>query len=383
MPTHTLASLLLLGAATFMTASQPLHAAPMAGQSTFGAKSTLTAGQPGPRNAITDVPGILVGQFNKTDDGYLTGTTVIYAPGRAVGGVDVRGGAPGTRETDLLDPRNLVQRVDAIVLTGGSAYGLDAATGVMRWLREHEHGFPVGKKPAEVVPIVPGAVIYDLGRGGQFTATPDADFGYRAIAAASDGPIAQGNAGAGTGAKSGALKGGVGTASVVLADGRIVGALVVVNSFGSAVDPATCRFYAEHLQIGDEFGLKPDRQDLCAAATAKNGDDARSMNTTIAVVATNAPLDKAQASKMASVAQDGLARAISPVHTLYDGDTVFALSASDEPAWSTHDRAADLNAVYTAAADTLSRAVVHALRAAQPAARWPSYCRKYPAACAN
>lgn len=363
----------------------PLYAADAPGgrPSSFGQRSTLTVGQPGPHNAITDVPGIRVGQYQQQSDGYLTGTTVIYAPDRAVAGVDVAGGAPGTRETDLLNPRNLVQRVDAIMLTGGSAYGLDAATGVMRWLREQEHGFRVGKAASEVVPIVPAAVIYDLGRGGQFTATPGADFGYKAIAAATDGPVAQGNAGAGAGAKSGGLKGGVGTASVVLADGHVVGALVIVNSFGSAIDPSTCRFHAQYLQIGNEFGLTPGTESVCGTkvSAASSTDRPHAMNTTIAVVATNAPLDKTEASKMAAVAQDGLARAIHPVHTLYDGDSVFALSTSHEPAWTVDKDAKDLNVVYTAAADTLARAIVHALRAAQPVGQWPSYCSRYPTAC--
>lgn len=341
--------------------------------------------QPGPNNAITDVPGIRVGQFERDGHGYLTGTTVVHAPARAVGGVDVRGGAPGTRETDLLDPRNLVQQADAITLTGGSAYGLNSAAGVMRWLEEHNQGFQVD---GGVVPIVPGAVIYDLGRGGDFGARPSAGFGYRAIDDAKGGPVAQGNVGAGTGAISGGLKGGVGTASVVLDNGLVVGAIVVVNSAGSAVNPDTCTFYAEYLEVGNEFGgLRAPSSEQCASSDGRSSPATpRSTNTTIAVVATNAPLDKEEAQKMAGVAHDGLARAISPMHTLYDGDSVFALSTgvgvqAGVPGLPGALAAGDLNKVYSGAADTLSRAVVHAMLAAKSAAGTPSYCDKYPNAC--
>lgn len=317
-------------------------------------------------NAITDVPGICVGHYDRRDGSYRTGTTVVHTPGRAVAGVDVRGGAPGTRETDLLDPRNVVQQVDAVTLTGGSAYGLVAASGAMQWLEERGQGTPVGEGPDEVVPIVPAAVIFDLGRGGQFRSRPTADFGYRAALAAGNGPVAQGGVGAGTGAVSAGRRGGVGTASATLRDGTLVGALVVVNSAGSTVNADTGAFYAAHLEADGEFGglatpaprdERESRDKLPEAAPGVR-------NTTIAVVATDAPLDKAQASKMAGVAHDGIARAISPVHTLYDGDTVFALSTGHSPAWKVPEHLAELNAVYAAGADTLSRAIVHAMVAA-------------------
>lgn len=341
--------------------------------------SAAANGDSGALNAITDVPGVKVGQYERRDGSYLTGTTVVHTPGRAVAGVNVSGGAPGTRETDLLDPRNRVQRVDAVVLTGGSAYGLVSASGVMQWLEEHEQGFPVGPGPGDVVPIVPAAVIFDLGRGGRFTARPTAEFGYRAIASADNGAVQQGVIGAGTGAVSGGLKGGVGTASITLDNGVVVGALVVVNSAGSAVNPETCTFYAAHLEVGNEFGgLRAPKQ--CGGGGASKSSPEK-MNTTIAVVATNAPLDKAQASKMAGVAHDGLARAISPVHTLYDGDSVFALSTGGGPPWEVSEHVADLNAVYTAAANTLSRAIVHAMLQAETVGRYESYCDAYPSAC--
>ena len=188
--------------------------------------------------AISDVPGIRVGQTERADDDWLTGTTVVVAPPEgAVAGVDVRGGGPGTRETDLLDPTNVVERVHAIVLTGGSALGLAAADGVAQRLLRDGIGHPVGG-PGEVVPIVPGAVIFDLGRGGTFAHHPDAGFGEAAYDAAGT-DVEEGNHGAGAGARAGGLKGGVGTASVTLPDGTTVGALVVANPVGSCVDPST------------------------------------------------------------------------------------------------------------------------------------------------
>ena len=192
--------------------------------------------QPGPQNAITDVPGVLVGQVERVDAPYLTGTTVVHLPATAVAGVDVRGGAPGTRETDLLEPVNSNAGVNAIVLTGGSAYGLDTAGSVMRWLEERGEGVRVGQGDKDVVPIVPTAVIFDLGRGGDFQARPEPDWGAQAIAVATDGPVALGNHGAGAGARARSLKGGVGSASVRLDDGTTVGALVIVNAAGSTVD---------------------------------------------------------------------------------------------------------------------------------------------------
>jgi putative pantetheine hydrolase len=328
---------------------------------------------PGPLNAITDVPGVLVGQVEKTEPPYLTGTTVLHLPGTAVAGVDVRGGAPGTRETDLLDPVNSNPGVNAIVLTGGSAYGLDAAAGVMAWLEEQGQGVRVGPGERDVVPIVPAAVIFDLGRGGGFQARPDQSWGRAAIEAASNGPVAQGNHGAGAGAKAGALKGGVGTASVRLPDGTTVGALVIVNAVGSTVD-AEGRLSGARYGLGDEFaGLEALAEQPAA------GDSAPAMNTVIAVVATDVPLDKAAVKRMAMVAHDGLARAVDPVHTLFDGDSVFALSTGEGPRLSVTDPAAlmQLETVFAAGASTLARAIVHGMLAAEtvetPAGKLTSY----------
>jgi putative pantetheine hydrolase len=316
-------------------------------------------------NAITDVPGIRVGQVRRTGEGWLTGTTVVLAPeGGAVGGVDVRGGGPGTRETDLLDPRNLVDRVHAVVLSGGSAFGLAAADGVMRRLFEDGVGFPMGA-PGEVVPIVPAAVVFDLGRGGAFAHHPDAAMGAAAYDAA--GPVvAEGNHGAGTGARAGGLKGGVGTASLRLADGTTVGALVVLNAFGSAVDPATGELYAARFCLpGDLPDLRlPDLAEVeaaRAAAAALELPMRPALATSIGVVATDATLTKAQCAKVSGIGHDGLARAIRPVHTMFDGDTLFTLATGDREA---PDPVA-FHALLEAAADCVTRAVARALLAAE------------------
>ncbi|WP_328994390.1 P1 family peptidase [Kribbella sp. NBC_01245] len=336
------------------------------------------------QNAITDVPGVLIGQYERTDEPYLTGTTVIYLPGTAVAGVDVRGGAPGTRETDLLDPVNSNPGVNAIVLTGGSAYGLDAASGVMAWLEERGEGVRVGPDPSEVVPIVPAAVLFDLGRGGSFRARPDADWGRRAISAAAAGPVAEGNVGAGAGARAGRLKGGVGTASVRLANGFTVGALVVVNAVGSAVDE-TGRMLGERAGIDGEFA---------GLATPVEGPPEAppgplpGMNTVIAVIATDAPLDKVGATRLAMVGHDGLARSVDPIHTLLDGDTVFGLSTAppEVAKWSVSNLAdlVSLETVFAAGARTLARAVVRGMLAAEavttPAVTLQSYRSAYPSA---
>lgn len=345
------------------------------------------APEPGSTNTIVDVPGIRVGQYQQAGGGYLTGTTVVHPSQPAVAGVNVAGGAPGTRETDLLDPRNLAQRVHAVVLSGGSSYGLISAYGVMQWLRERRQGFAVGTQPDEVVPIVPGAVIFDLGRGGKFTATPSMDFGYKAMDSATDESVAQGTVGAGTGARSGTLKGGLGTASVVLPSGYTVGALVAVNSLGNTVDPATGRFHVEDMGIGDEFGLRGNVEHTSNGPAPEQPQGfpeqaQKRMNTTIAAVATDAPLTKAMANRLALRAQDGLAMAIRPVHTLYDGDTVFALSTGDEEPLSPETDSEALTRVFSAGADTLARAVVHAIRHAESAGELTAYSAAYPDACA-
>ena len=336
-------------------------------------------------DALTDVAGVRVGHATRSGDGWLTGTTVVLAPeGGAVAAVDVRGGGPGTKETDALDPRNLVQRVDAIVLTGGSAYGLDAASGVMAWLEEQGRGVRVGVDPAHVVPVVPAACVFDLGRGGDFRARPDATTGRAAVeAAAISGPgvrVREGCVGAGTGAAVGALKGGVGTASVVLESGITVAALVVANAAGSATDPETGVLYGELFQGRAEYPephVHKAAQLRLAEAAAKNAPPP--LNTTLAVVATDAELTKAQAQKLAGTAHDGIARAVRPVHLLNDGDTVFTLATGTRPLDAENPLA--LNEVLAAGADAVTRAIVRAMRAAEPVEEpggtWPSYEELY------
>lgn len=336
-------------------------------------------------DALTDVAGVRVGHATRSGDGWLTGTTVVLAPeGGAVAAVDVRGGGPGTKETDALDPRNLVQRVDAIVLTGGSAYGLDAASGVMAWLEEQGRGVRVGPDPTHVVPVVPAACVFDLGRGGDFRARPDAATGRAAVeVAAISGPgvrVREGNVGAGTGAAVGALKGGIGTASIVLESGITVAALVVANAAGSATDPETGILYGELFQ-GRVAYPEPRVHEAArlrlAEAAAKNAPPP--LNTTLAVVATDAELTKAQAQKLAGTAHDGIARAVRPVHLLNDGDTVFTLATGARPLDAENPLA--LNEILAAGAEVVTRAIVRAVRAAGPVdgpgGSWPSYEELY------
>ncbi|MFJ6025917.1 P1 family peptidase [Pseudarthrobacter sp. NPDC092424] len=293
--------------------------------------------------SITDVPGIRVGNEQKTGDGWLTGVTVILPPPGTVGSVDVRGGGPATHETDALDPTTTVRHVDAVVLTGGSAYGLATAAGAQRWCEEHGRGFAV---PGGVVPIVPAAAIFDLGRGGDFSARPTPEMGYAAIVAAAaqeEGrEVARGNVGAGTGALigRGKFKGGLGMASATLEDGIIVGALAVVNALGLPFRTTT---------------LQPDP-----------GHGAP-LNTTLVVVATNAVLDVAECKRTASASHAGLARALNPSHTLADGDTVFclatggvALGGSDEAA-----RRIGMITLQSAAADVVRSAVLDGVARAE------------------
>ncbi|MYY05896.1 MULTISPECIES: P1 family peptidase [unclassified Streptomyces] len=321
------------------------------------------------QDALTDVAGLRVGHAQVPGKGALSGTTVVLAPeGGAVAAVDVRGGGPGTRETDALDPRNLVQRIDAVVLTGGSAYGLDAASGVMAWLEERGRGVRVGADPAQVVPVVPTACVFDLGRGGDWRARPDASTGRAAVEAAAGSEagavVAEGCVGAGTGAVAGQLKGGVGTASVLLPSGHTVGALVVVNAAGSVLDPRTGVLYGEY--GGAEPAVAPPTGVHEAAqrrlAQARDADTRPPLNTTLAVVATDADLSRAQAQKLAGTAHDGLARAIRPVHLLTDGDTVFAL-ATGRQALDAENPVA-LNPLLAAGAEVVARAIVKAVRAA-------------------
>ena len=302
---------------------------------------------------LTAVAGITVGHQTLTER--PTGCTVVLAGAGAVAGVDVRGSAPGTRETDLLSPLNLVEQVHAIVLAGGSAFGLDAASGVMRYLDERKIGFPT---PYGVVPIVPAAILFDLGVGDA-RVRPTADCGYAAAKAATDGPVLQGNVGAGAGATVGkllgmdrAMKGGIGSASITLPDGLTVAALVAVNAFGDIVDPATGRVVAG-VRTADGRGLADARVLIRSGAAQKNpiGE-----NSTIGVIATNARLTKAQATKVAQMAHDGLARAITPVHSMNDGDTLFALATGR---WA---QPANVSIIGALAADVVAEAVLNAVR---------------------
>jgi len=324
---------------------------------TTNAAGTTQAG------ALTDVPGIKVGHF--TDPRRPTGCTVILTEEGATGGVDVRGSAPGTRETDLLNPTNLVDKVHAVLLAGGSAYGLDAAGGVMRYLEEHKVGYATG---AGIVPIVPAAILFDLGVGdGRIR--PDAQAGYRACEAATTARPAEGNVGAGAGATVGklfggrrAMKAGIGTASFRIA-GLTVGAIVAVNAVGDIVDPQTGRPIAgartedgKRLLGTREAILRGELPASLQAGTA----------TTIGVIATDAVLTKAQAQKIAQMAHDGLARAINPIHTMFDGDTIFALGTGKA------GKTGNPNLLGILAAEAMAVAVVRAAYAAQGIEGFPS-----------
>ncbi|MDL2077629.1 P1 family peptidase [Streptomyces sp. GXMU-J15] len=336
-------------------------------------------------DALTDVAGVRVGHATRTGGGWLTGTTVVLAPeGGAVAAVDVRGGGPGTKETDALDPRNVVQKVEAIVLTGGSAYGLDAASGVMAWLEERGRGVRVGSDPAYVVPVVPAACVFDLGRGGDFRARPDSATGRSAVEAAAASALGarveEGCVGAGTGAVVGAMKGGVGTASVVLDSGITVGALVVANAAGDALDAEVGVLYGELFQGRVEYPEERVRETARRRLVESAERNALpSLNTTLAVVATDAELSKAQAQKLAGTAHDGIARAVRPVHLLHDGDTVFALATGEHALDAANPLA--LNDILAAGADVVMHAIVRAVRAARavdgPGGAWPAYGELY------
>ena len=294
--------------------------------------------------SLTDVAGIEVGHATRRGDGWLTGVTAVLLPPGTVGGVDVRGGGPGTHETDALDPRTLVPTVDAVVLTGGSAYGLVAAHGVQRFCAERGRGFPVGPDPGEVVPIVPAAAVFDLGRGGVFGNHPTEAMGHEAAAAAHAGPVERGVVGAGTGAVvGGRWKGGVGSASA-RSGGVVVAALAVVNAVGLPVP-------------GPAGPVEPGP-----------------LNTTLVVVATDAALDPAETSRTATVAHDGLARALNPVHTLADGDTAFAVATGAVAL--PPERAArvrELVDLQRVAADVVRDAVLDAIAAAEGVGPYPRY----------
>ncbi len=323
-------------------------------------------------NSITDVPGIEVGQAQ--DEVALTGCTVILCRKGAVGGVDVRGSAPGTRETDLLNPINLVNKVHAVVLAGGSAFGLDSAAGVMSYLAEQNIGYGVGNVR---IPIVPAAILFDLGLGKSIH-PPDKEMGYAAARGANGGKVIEGNVGAGTGASvgkifglAGAMKSGLGTASVEIGGGIVIGAIAAVNAFGDVIDPGNGEIVAgaRPAKFGPvKLGGSGQFADTLKMMKTLTGRTILRMaaggNTVIGVVATNAKLDKSQATKVAQMAHDGLARVIRPAHTMLDGDTIFALA--------TCQKKGDANIVGVFAGEVFSRAILRAVRAATPAGGLPA-----------
>jgi L-aminopeptidase/D-esterase-like protein len=308
--------------------------------------------QTSPNPTLTAIPGIRVG--HATDRATATGCTVVLCPDGTVGGVDVRGGAPGTRETDLLHPSHLVDRVHAVVLSGGSAFGLATADGVMRWLAERETGWAT---PAGVVPIVPAAILYDLGIGTP--AKPDAAMGYAACEASGDAPVEQGSVGAGTGCRVGgmmgnalATKGGIGSACIDLGDGLRVAALFAVNAAGDVIDEAGSILAGLRAPDGGFADTMTLMREMARAATPRTTRE----NTVIGVVATNARLSKEAVNKVAQMAHDGLARAVRPAHTLYDGDTIFALATGQIDA--------DVSAIGAFAAEATTQAIRNGVRAA-------------------
>jgi D-aminopeptidase len=322
--------------------------------------------KPGKRNLITDVAGLKVG--NAQDDHIKTGSTVLVGEKPFTASVHVMGGAPGTKETDLLAPDKTVQEIDALVLSGGSAFGLDACSGVMDGLRDMGRGFAIGPMR---IPIVPGAIVFDLINGGDkdWGENPYRGLGRRALAAA-DADFTLGTAGAGTGALAAMQKGGLGSASLVLPDGTTVGALVVVNALGSVTTPGDTHFWAAPFEVDGEFGAagpdpsaghiqpQPSRKERAMMLHATTG-----ANTTIAIVATDAPLSKTQCHRLAVTAHDGMARAIVPAHTPLDGDLVFGVSTGEgEAADQTRFRE-----IAAAASVCLSRAIARGVHAATPA----------------
>lgn len=332
-----------------------------------------------PGGCLTDIAGIAVGHSQRTTRGWLTGSTVALLPSGSVVGVDVRGGGPGTRETDLLDPLATISTAHALCLTGGSAFGLSAADGVMAVLEERGIGFEVGAPGSSSfgrVPLVPAAVIFDLGRGGVFGNRPDADFGRRAAQAARTAPSPNGTIGAGTGARAGGIRGGVGTASAIVGipgtDLEIgVAALVVVNAAGAVIDPSRGLPWID----GDDRLRAPSAADRRALA-AQVAAAVPPLNTTIGIVATSAALTKAEAGRLALVGHDGLARSIRPVHSLYDGDTLFGVATcahsldGDTP----RARITRLNAVLDLAAQCVARACTNAVVRAEGEGSYRSLC---------
>ncbi len=316
----------------------------------------------------------------------------MLTPPGTVGGVDVRGGGPGTRETDLLRPENLVGHVHAICLTGGSAYGLAAASGVMSFLADRHVGFPVGPEPGEVVPIVPAAVIFDLGRGGRFANHPDDSFGRIAAERARRRGVREGTVGAGVGARAGGLRGGVGMSSVRLADGATVAALAVVNAVGHVINPDTALPWFADDSLGLRRPERAQRSALRAVLLPEGSSSAgvQPLNTTIGIVATDARLDKAECTRFAQTAHDGLARAVRPTHSMFDGDTIFALATGarelpipvdeQERFGAPRSRPGELSRLIEAGAACFARAVTRAVVLADPGGGVPSYRDLCPSA---
>lgn len=323
--------------------------------------------------SITDIENIRIGQVSDPKAG--TGCTVILCPQGAVCGVDQRGGAPGTRETDLLRPMHLVEKVHAVVLAGGSAFGLDAASGVMRYLEEHKIGFDTGYAK---VPIVPAAILYDLGYGDA-NIRPDAEMGYQACVQASSQAPQRGNYGAGTGATVGkilgmsqAMKSGIGWAVMEISSGVYVGAIMAVNAFGDICDPKTGTILAGTrsikkgpIHIGDEGDFANTQETMRTMLGKTVLNIAANTNTVIGAVITNASLSKEEVNKVAQMGQDGLARVIRPAHTMQDGDTLFALS--------TGKKKCDVNCVGAFAADMVAQAIVDAIKQAEDVKGFPAY----------
>ena len=334
--------------------------------------------RPGPHNLITDVEGLTVGQAE--DDPARTGVTVVMTASASNAAVDVRGGAPGTRDTEALDPVNLVGRVDAIVLSGGSVFGLDAASGVTTALRRKGRGYAMAGA-ALAVPIVPAAIVFDLANGG------DKNWGdeppYRALGlraaenAATD--FALGNRGAGLGARAGQYKGGVGSASAVTEEGWTVGAIVAVNAVGSPVMPGTDVFWAFPFEMNKEFGgrrLKPGAETPVSDLPADMRGARVREHTTIAIVATDADLSRVELKRMAVMAGDGVARALRPVHTPFDGDIVFALSTGRRALAQPRDR--EVMRVGNLAADCLARAIARGVYEARTLGDMKAYRDAFP-----
>jgi L-aminopeptidase/D-esterase-like protein len=344
-----------------------MRAVALAGVAAVAAAGVMVLGQTqaSSNRTLTAVEGLKVGHFTLTER--PTGCTVILAEDGAVASVDVRGGAPGTRETDLLDPVNMVQQVHAIVLSGGSAFGLDTASGAVKYLEERGIGFDVR---IARVPIVPAAILFDLGFGGKPNVRPDADCGYKAAAAATTGPVQEGNVGAGAGATVGKMggpgrstKAGVGTSAMVMEDGLVVAALVAVNAVGDIIDPATGQVLAGvRTEDGTQFA---DARTIINRGELAIREHPL-QNTTIGVVATNARLTKVQAQKIAQMAHDGYARAIAPAHLPDDGDVIFSMATGR---WSGE---VNVSRVGSLAAEAMARAIVRAATQATSLAGVPA-----------